>query len=555
MVNVGALSISMGVNLAEFEAGMKRAAAVGTSQAGMMSAAMKRQTKEGAESLRLVDEAIGVHVSRPLSKVIAQIPGVGSALASLGGATLGAAGLIALAPVLIDGIRKIGEMTGATKAWKEILGLTGETFEQVAEGIKRQDEVLLTNLKRRVDMQDAYNRLVLGLKDADYEKSHIAALREETAEIAKQIALENQKVQRAADDTGWRTQVSGMNPLDAVLTGFGYGKDVAVVDAQANANKLAEAMKPLSDRLKAINDEITKGSWKIYRDDLDAAGRAVESFNKRMTEFKMHSDTGITNPAEFAAWEKSRIGSIPAGPAPEFGASASGVYGGTSEAMELYKIHNDDAFAMDKYRQIITSIQTPQEKFNQQVEILKALRPDLTPDQYALAMKNLRDELNSGTNKAFSNLGQSMGRTIEQAALFGRSWTDALKSITVEIGEMVIKMTLLKSLEGGSSSGVGGFFTSLLKGFSGARAGGGPVAGGSSYLVGERGPELFTPGSSGFITPSGGGSNIQIGPIDCRGAVDPQATALAVRRAIQESEARAVHTSLAVMREQNLRRR
>lgn len=42
------------------------------------------------------------------------------------------------------------------------------------------------------------------------------------------------------------------------------------------------------------------------------------------------------------------------------------------------------------------------------------------------------------------------------------------------------------------------------------RAGGGPVSSGSAYVVGERGPELFTPGASGFITPNGGGQTIQI---------------------------------------------
>lgn len=46
----------------------------------------------------------------------------------------------------------------------------------------------------------------------------------------------------------------------------------------------------------------------------------------------------------------------------------------------------------------------------------------------------------------------------------------------------------------------------------GARASGGPVMGGKSYLVGERGPELFTPGTSGNITPNGamGGNTINI---------------------------------------------
>jgi len=47
----------------------------------------------------------------------------------------------------------------------------------------------------------------------------------------------------------------------------------------------------------------------------------------------------------------------------------------------------------------------------------------------------------------------------------------------------------------------------------GRRAAGGPVAGGSSYLVGEMGPELFTPAAGGGrITPNNalGGSNITI---------------------------------------------
>lgn len=58
---------------------------------------------------------------------------------------------------------------------------------------------------------------------------------------------------------------------------------------------------------------------------------------------------------------------------------------------------------------------------------------------------------------------------------------------------------------GGALSGLAGLFTN----FGGARAMGGPVMAGTSYLVGERGPELFTPGRSGAITPNaamGGGT-------------------------------------------------
>lgn len=41
----------------------------------------------------------------------------------------------------------------------------------------------------------------------------------------------------------------------------------------------------------------------------------------------------------------------------------------------------------------------------------------------------------------------------------------------------------------------------LTNAFGGARAGGGPVAPGASYLVGERGPELFTPAGAGAVRP------------------------------------------------------
>lgn len=53
----------------------------------------------------------------------------------------------------------------------------------------------------------------------------------------------------------------------------------------------------------------------------------------------------------------------------------------------------------------------------------------------------------------------------------------------------------------------------------GARAAGGQVSGGASYLVGEKGPEIFTPGASGQITSNdklnklGNGSSISVTPV------------------------------------------
>ena len=52
------------------------------------------------------------------------------------------------------------------------------------------------------------------------------------------------------------------------------------------------------------------------------------------------------------------------------------------------------------------------------------------------------------------------------------------------------------------------------------KANGGPVTGGKSYLVGERGPEMFSPGVSGMITPNhalGGSTNIVVN-VDASGS-------------------------------------
>ena len=62
-----------------------------------------------------------------------------------------------------------------------------------------------------------------------------------------------------------------------------------------------------------------------------------------------------------------------------------------------------------------------------------------------------------------------------------------------------------------------GLFGSLFSGF---LANGGPAKAGRSYIVGEKGPELFTPGVSGMVTPNsqmGGSTNIVVN-VDASGS-------------------------------------
>jgi hypothetical protein len=68
-------------------------------------------------------------------------------------------------------------------------------------------------------------------------------------------------------------------------------------------------------------------------------------------------------------------------------------------------------------------------------------------------------------------------------------------------------------------SGIGNIFD---RAFGGGRENGGPVNSRKSYLVGERGPELFVPNSNGSIVPNNRmGSSGQIININVSGAIDP----------------------------------
>jgi hypothetical protein len=73
--------------------------------------------------------------------------------------------------------------------------------------------------------------------------------------------------------------------------------------------------------------------------------------------------------------------------------------------------------------------------------------------------------------------------------------------------------------------------------FGGGRAAGGPVRSGTSYLVGERGPEIFTPNSSGNITPNNriGGSGGNTININVTGAIDPEGTARSIINVLNNS--------------------
>ena len=74
--------------------------------------------------------------------------------------------------------------------------------------------------------------------------------------------------------------------------------------------------------------------------------------------------------------------------------------------------------------------------------------------------------------------------------------------------------------------------------FGGGRAAGGPVSAGTTYLVGENGPELFTSSMSGTIIPNQSGMGGNTFNITVNGALDSEGTARTIVNILNRSQAR-----------------
>lgn len=113
---------------------------------------------------------------------------------------------------------------------------------------------------------------------------------------------------------------------------------------------------------------------------------------------------------------------------------------------------------------------------------------------------------------AIKGWGDQFNNTLTDAVMTGKI---SFKSLADSIISDILRMMIYKSITAPLMESAGNFF-----GFStsGKRAMGGPVTAGRSYLVGENGPEIFTPSQTGGITPNGVGGGVSVNIVNNSGA-------------------------------------
>jgi len=127
---------------------------------------------------------------------------------------------------------------------------------------------------------------------------------------------------------------------------------------------------------------------------------------------------------------------------------------------------------------------------------------------------NMRTDLVvSSAQKLKETLVTDIGEGIKGLIRGTSTLNDVLNNVLNKMIDAAFNMALFGNFGGSFMPGLG-ILGSIF------RANGGPVKGGGSYIVGEKGPEVFTPGVSGMITPNemlGGTTNVVVN-VDASGS-------------------------------------
>jgi len=174
---------------------------------------------------------------------------------------------------------------------------------------------------------------------------------------------------------------------------------------------------------------------------------------------------------------------------------------------------------------------------NERLNILFALQEEqLKLNQVTEQYGGIATAIGDSFGTSFKGIISGTMSAQEALANFFQSVADAFLDMAAQIISKWIQMTILNSIlslfpggglakSGGSGFNMGAINNTGLSTFNpansfanlGMRAAGGPVAGGTPYIVGEKGPELFIPGRSGTVIPNdalGGGGGVQVGAIN-----------------------------------------
>jgi len=264
----------------------------------------------------------------------------------------------------------------------------------------------------------------------------------------------------------------------------------SVADVKSRIEEVNEKIKTLTERVKFFNEKGKLSLAKGAEEDIEEAAKQLDKLKNRLLTIEGIELFNDFEKAKNALIEKNKQLKI----------TEKRLKIGTEEGRKQFDNDLKRKELVDKFGEDLANELIELQKKN---KLLKEGVTELEKQEEAASkLKEKFMEIGKGVEDGIvSNLADAVEgtKTLAQAAV----------SVLNDLKRKLIEVAIQQAVSGIGGK-IGGF---LGKVFGGGKAAGGPVAANKSFVVGEKGPEILTMGSSrGFITPNNqlGGSTTNI---------------------------------------------
>jgi len=418
--------------------------------------------------------------------------------AALAFAAAGAAAAAYAGKLLVDGVKAaIEDEAAQAKLATTLKNVTGATDAQVAA---IESQILKTSLLTGLtddELRPSFERFLRATKDSDAALKLQATAIDVAAGSGKSLEAVTNAMAKAAEGNTASLVKLGIGLTAAELKTMSMD-EITLKLAETFGGQAAQQADTFQGKMARLSVAFAEGKETVGAFVLDAITPMVTNFVDKVIP-------AVQKLAE------------------ELGPKLTPVFTALTEYIRDFVIPTLIDALRTSFEQVTTKLAENEEKLKPLVALFKTVA--------AFVRDYLAPVIGTQLKFAFTALGTALSIIIDNFATLVSTVNNAynaIKKLVKFIDENPIAL---------GSTGVAGF--GLQKLFGGGRAMGGPVNAGTTYMVGERGPELFMPNASGTIIPNnklnGGGTVINL---TVNGAIDGESTARQIVRILNDSQAR-----------------
>lgn len=473
---------------------------------------------QGSRTLKLSILGDVDNLKKSLNSGSQEVSSFGDKLGKFGkvaGAAFAAAGVAAAAyagKLLVDGVKAaIEDEAAQAKLAGTLVNVTGATNKQIAAV---ESQITKTSLLTGItddELRPSFERLVRATSDSDAALKLQAVAIDVAAGSGKSLEAVTNAMAKAQEGNAASLAKLGIGLSAAELKTMSM-EEITAKLAETFGGQAAEKADTFAGKMDRLKVAFNEGKETVGSFVLDAITPMITGFvnNVIPTIQKLAEELGPKLTPVFetlTTYIKDFV-------IPTFQAIWAFITDYVIPALQSYLTPIIDGLR-SAFEKVTGKIEENREKLAPLFTLFKAIAT-FVRDVYAPVIGKI-------LGAAFNTLGTAIGIVIDLFANLVSLVNSAFNAIKNIVN--FIKNNPVTQAIGGAIDTV----------FGGGRANGGPVSGGTSYLVGERGPEIFTPKSNGSIIPNnamGGGTVINL---NVSGAIDPEGTARTIINVLNNS--------------------